>query len=72
MKQKTSVEDKPGTTAIRLIKINRGIFQGDSLSPLLFCIALIPITHKLNRSSCGYHIHGSERKICHLLYMTLR
>jgi hypothetical protein len=53
----------------RLIKINRGIFQGDSLSPLLFCIALIPITNKLNRSKCGYQIHGTERKISHLLYM---
>jgi hypothetical protein len=38
----------------RLIKINRGIFQGDSLSPLLFCIALIPLTHELNRTKCGY------------------
>jgi hypothetical protein len=53
----------------RLIKIKRGIFQGDSLSPLLFCIALIPITIELNRSHCGYQIHGTERKISHLLYM---
>lgn len=51
------------------IKINRGIFQGDSLSPLLFCIALTPLTHELNRSGCGYQVHGSERKIGHLLYM---
>jgi hypothetical protein len=53
----------------RLIKINRGIFQGDSLSPLLFCIALIPITNELNRSNCGYRIYGTERKISHLLYI---
>ena len=26
------------------IKIQCGIFQGDSLSPLLFCICLIPLT----------------------------
>jgi hypothetical protein len=34
----------------RLIKINRRIFQGDSLSPLLFCTALVPLTNELNRS----------------------
>jgi hypothetical protein len=54
---------------LRLIKINRGIFHGDSLSSLLFCIAFIPITNELNRSNCGCQIHGTERKISHLLYM---
>jgi hypothetical protein len=52
----------------RLIKINRGIFQGDSLSPLLSCTALIPLTIELNRSKCGYQVYGTERKINHLLY----
>jgi hypothetical protein len=53
----------------RFIKINRGIFQGDSLSPLLFCIALIPLTHVLNRSKCVYQVYGTERKINHLIYV---
>jgi hypothetical protein len=53
----------------RFIKINRGVSQGDSLSPLLFCIALISLTNELNRSNCGYQVYGTERKINHLLYM---
>ena len=36
------------------IKIQCGIFQGDSLSPLLFCICLIPLTEQLNRLNTGY------------------
>ena len=51
------------------IQIRRGIFQGDSLSPLLFCIALIPLKKEVNRADCGYQVHGTERKISHLLYM---
>ena len=53
------------------IQIRRGIFQGDSLSPLLFCIALIPLTNELNRADCGFQVHGTERKISHLfIWMT--
>jgi hypothetical protein len=36
---------------------------------ILFCTALIPVTHELNGSNCGYQIHRTERKISHLLYM---
>jgi hypothetical protein len=53
---------------LRLIKINREIFPGDSLSSFIFCIALIPLTNELNRTKCGYQVYGTERKINHLLY----
>jgi len=51
------------------IKIQYGIFQGDSLSPLLFCICLIPLTEQLNRLNTGYEEHTTMTKISHLLYM---
>jgi hypothetical protein len=34
----------------RVIKINRGISQGNSMSPLLSGIAPVPLTRKLNQS----------------------
>jgi len=51
------------------IKIQCGIFQGDSLLPLLFCICLIPLTEQLNRLNTGYEEHTTKTKISHLLYM---
>ena len=51
------------------IKIQFGIFQGDSLSPLLVCICLTPLTEQLNRLNTGYEDHTTKTKISHLLYM---
>ena len=51
------------------IQIRRGIFQGDSLPPLFICIAHIPVTNDLNRADCGYQVHGTERKISHLMHL---
>jgi hypothetical protein len=45
------------------------IFQEDSLSPLLFCICLIPLTKQLNRLNTGYEEHTTKTKISHLLYL---
>jgi hypothetical protein len=45
----------------------RNIPRGLSLA-ITFCIALIPLTNELNRADCGYQVHGTERKISHLLY----
>ena len=49
------------------ININCGIFQRDSLSPLLFYLSLIPLTNKLNNTKYGYEIY--EKTINHLSYM---
>jgi hypothetical protein len=45
------------------IEIQCGIFQGDSLSPLLFCICLIPLTEQLKRLNTGYKEHTTDKNI---------
>ena len=40
-----------------------------NISPLLFCICLIPITEQLNRLNTGYEEHTTKTKISNLLYM---
>jgi len=45
------------------------IYQGDSITPLIFCKALIELTHELNRADCGYQVDKTVRKICNFLYM---
>ena len=51
------------------IKIECGIFQGDSLLPLPFCICLIPLTEQLYRLNTLYEEHTTKTTISHLLYM---
>ena len=58
-------ENKPIETED--IKIQCGIFQGDSLSLLLFCICLIPLTEQLSRLNTGYEEHTTKTKISHLI-----
>ena len=52
-----------------LAKVNRrGIFQGDSSSPLLFVTHMILLTHVLCKAKARYTLGGGE-KINHLLFM---
>ena len=49
--------------------INTGIFQGDSLSGLLFILSLLPLCWLLNTSNIGYRINRQGHIISHLLFM---
>ena len=48
-------------------EIQCGIFQGDSLSPPLFCINLILLTQWLNKLNTGYEEHTIKTQVSHLL-----
>ena len=50
-----------------VININRGVFQGDSLSPLLFVLCMVPISFVLRRTRASYEWEGREFEINHLL-----
>ena len=51
------------------VKIQRGIFQGESLSPLLFVIAMMLLNYILRKYAAGYKLSKSQEKINHLMYM---
>ena len=56
-----------GTLITDNINISRGIFQGDSLSPLLICISLILLSLELNSS--GYRYKIRTERITYLFCM---
>ena len=64
-----TVELTAGGRSIAETKIQRGIFQGDALSPLLFIIAMMPLNHILRKYTAGYKLSRSQEKINHLMYM---
>ena len=58
-----------GNEELVRVNIQRGIFQGDTLSPL-FVIGLIPLSHTLRKVNAGYQLgKGQYNKINRLLFM---
>ena len=58
-----------GKNRLGKVNIRRGIFQGDYLSPLLFVIALIPVTKIFRTLKQGYSFGKGKEKLSHLLFM---
>ena len=54
------VELTCGTETLGEVPIKKGVFQGGALSPFLFLIALIHLTHILRTANAGYEFRTVE------------
>ena len=67
-KTNTTLVNKEGVLETGPIGIKRGIFQGDSLSPLLFTMSLNLLSQELQKTGYGYQL-DEQTKNNHLFYV---
>ena len=63
------VELTLGGETLSEVKVNRGVSQGDSVSPIFFVITLIPLSLLLRDMKAGYMLGEVRGKINNLLIM---
>ena len=57
-----------GNSKLGEVEIKRVIFQGDSLTPLVFALALIPLSLTLRKVKAPYEVSESKGKMNHFIY----
>ena len=62
------VELTAGGKSLAEIKIQKGMFQGDALSPLLFVIVMRPLNHILRKCPARYKLSKLQENINRLMY----
>ena len=67
--EKWKVMKCSGNSELGEIEIKQDIFQGDSLSSLVFVLALIPSSLISRKAKATYEFSESKEKINHLLFM---
>ena len=58
-----------GNSELGEVETKQGSFQGDSLSPLVFVLALIQLGLNLRKAKAAYEFSESKEKINHILFM---
>ena len=69
---KLEIELRAREKSLAVVKIQREIFQGDALSPLLFVLAIMPLSHIFRKCTGGYKLHKSQDKNHQLMNMDNR
>ena len=64
-----NTELNAGQSRLGNVKIKRGIFHEDSLSPLPFVMTMIPLILMLRKTNIFYEVRKKKERINHLLFM---